>query len=208
MGVLVMQGIANVKDSAALAEEKAALSGWLRKQYASREIIRADATLGAYARYYKQFKKTYHVFHQIESVAVKGKPIPRVNALVEAMFMAELRHGLLTAGHDLDAITGAVTLDCATGEEKYETMSGEEKTLKAGDMFVRDQAGVLSSIIYGPDKRTQITETTQRVLFTTYAVAGVSAKAVWAQMEDIVRRVRVFSPEAETTRIAVYPDRV
>ncbi len=206
LGVLAMGGIENIKESATLEGEKATLATWLGARYASREAIKADETLGSYAAYYKRFKKNYHVFFQVESVAVKGKPIPRVNALVEAMFMAELRHGLLTAGHDLGMVRGTVTLDCATGAENYETMSGEEKTLKAGDMYVRDEAGVLSSIIYGPDKRTQITEETREALFTTYAVDGITREAVRTQMEDIARWVRLFSPQAEIRLMDVYPN--
>ena len=44
----------------------------------------------AYNACYKGFKKTYHVQLQLESVALKGRSIPRVAALMEAMFMAEL----------------------------------------------------------------------------------------------------------------------
>lgn len=205
MGVLLLGGIENIKESAALEEEKAALSTCLGSRFDSREAIKADETLGAYAAYYKRFKKNYHVFFQVESVAVKGKPIPRVNALVEAMFMAELKHGLLTAGHDLGVVRGPVTLDCATGAERYETMGGEEKMLKAGDMYVRDEQSVLSSIIYGPDKRTQITEGTRQALFTTYAVDGITREAVRIQMEDISRWVRLFSPQAEIRLMDVYP---
>jgi DNA/RNA-binding domain of Phe-tRNA-synthetase-like protein len=204
MGVLVVDGIINTTESMALEIEKGALTKWLRERFDSREAIKADATLGVYAAYYKRFKKNYHVFFQLESVAVKGKPIARVNALVEAMFMAELKHGLLTAGHDLDAIAGEVTLDSARGDERYETMGGEEKTLKAGDMFVRDELAVLSSIIYGPDHRTRITEGTRRALFTIYAPEGISAGAVMAQMEDIFRWIRMFCAEAQTAKVTVY----
>lgn len=204
MGALAVEGIDNTQVSETLEKEKAALEAWLGERFDSREAIKADATLRAYAAYYKRFKKNYHVFFQLESVAVKGKPIARVNALVEAMFMAELKHGLLTAGHDLDAIAGAVTLDSARGDERYETMGGEEKTLKTGDMFVRDAQGVLSSIIYGPDQRTRITEDTQRALFTIYAPERISAGAVMAHMEDIVRWIRMFCAEAQTAKMTVY----
>ena len=66
----------------------------------------------AYAAYYERFNKTYHVQLQLESVALKGKSIPRVSALVEAMFMAELENLLLTAGHDLDVVQGRPGSTC------------------------------------------------------------------------------------------------
>jgi len=204
LGVLAVEGIVNKQVSDALDAEKVALAQWLAERFDSREPIKADATLQAYAAYYKRFRKNYHVFFQMESVAVKGKPIPRVNALVEAMFMAELKHGLLTAGHDLDEVAGAVTLDCAMGDKRYQTMSGEMKTLKTGDMYIRDEIGILSSIIYGPDGRTHITGKTRRALFTVYAVDGITERAVKRHMEDIVRWIRLFSPEAQTIAMAVY----
>ncbi len=204
MGVLAVEGIDNTQMSAALEVEKEVVTAWLRERYNSREVIKADENLQAYGRYYKRFKKNYHVFFQIESVAVKGKPIPRVNTLVEAMFMAELKYGLLTAGHDLDAVVDAVTLDSASGGERYETMGGEVKTLKVGDMYVRDEAGVLSSIIYGPDGRTRITEETRRALFTTYAPEGIAQAAVRTHMAEMARWMRLFSPEMEIKMMDVY----
>ena len=60
-------------------------------------------SLQVYDTYYKRFKKTYHVQLQLESIVFKGKSIPSVAALVEAMFMAEIKNMLLTAGHDLEA---------------------------------------------------------------------------------------------------------
>jgi len=196
MGVLAIAGIDNTSHSDALEMEKEALVRWLEERYDSREMIKSNVILKAYARYYKRFQKNYHVFYQIESVAIKGKPIPSVNALVEAMFMAELQHGLLTAGHDFDQIRGTVTLDAASGEECYTTMSGQKKTLQAGDMFVRDAAGVLSSILYGPDKRSRITEKTERALFTVYAVEGIPTDMVQTHLDRILGWIRLFSPSS------------
>lgn len=203
MGVLALSHIENKAQDAVLDAVKKALEDELRQRFGSREAIKADAVLQAYAAYYKRFKKNYHVFFQIESVAVKGQPIPRVNALVEAMFMAELKHGLLTAGHDLDTLAGEVVLDAASGDEEYTTISGETKTLKAGDMFVRDGMGVLSSIIYGPDKRTRISRQTQCAFFSIYAPDGIGQAAILAHMQDIEGYIRLFSPGAVLERMDV-----
>jgi len=204
MGVLVVDTIVNIRRSDDLKREKEKLALLLRKQYRSREEIKADETLQAYADYYKTFKKNYHVFFQLESVAVKGKPIPNVNALVEAMFMAELQHGLLTAGHDGDLIAGDVVLDCATGTERYMTLSGEEKTLKAKDMYVRDGEGVLSSIIYGPDQRTRINMDSRKALFTVYAPAGIQPEKITVHMQAICDWIRLFSPSLKIEKMHVY----
>ena len=62
-----------------------------------------------YINYYKRFKKTYHVLLQLESIN-KNKSIPRVDAPVQAMFMAELNSFLLTAGHDLNRIQSPIKI--------------------------------------------------------------------------------------------------
>ncbi|HEY3341815.1 MAG TPA: hypothetical protein VGK81_07345, partial [Anaerolineae bacterium] len=127
VGVLAMQNVDNPERHAGLEQRKGQLLADLRARYAgySREALAAIPILRAYGAYLKQFKKTYHVALQLDSVVQKGKAIPSVAALVEAMFMAELDDLLLTAGHDLDSIVEPVTLDASTGREQYELLRGQ-----------------------------------------------------------------------------------
>ena len=141
--------------------------------------LQATRFYSAYAEYYRQFKKTYHIQLQLESIVLKEKSIPSVAALVEAMFMAEMQDLLLTVGHDLDTVHLPLTLDVATGDETYTLLRGEEQILKPGDMMIRDQVGVISSILYGPDQRTQITPATSNVIFTVYAPPGIKRSRSW-----------------------------
>ena len=153
--------------------------------------------LEAYDAYYRQFKKTYHVQLQLESVVLKGKPIPRVAALVEAMFMAELDSLLLTAGHDLDVVQPPVRIEVASGQESYVRLDGVEQVTKAGDMMIVDTVGILSSIVYGPDRRTQIRPETKRALFTVYGPPGIGAREMAAHLEELRENVVLIAPEAE-----------
>ena len=206
MGVLVMRGASNPPHYPELENKKAALEAELRARYSGqdRTMIASHPVLQAYAEYYRSFKKTYHIQLQLESIVLKGKSIPSVAALVESMFMAEMQDLLLTAGHDLDALDLPLTLDVATGTEQYTLLRGEEQTLKAGDMIIRDQTGVISSIIYGPDKRTQITSNTRNVVFTVYAPSGVGMQAVLEHLEHIKENVMIFFPQAGVELIKVF----
>lgn len=198
VGVLAMRGVANPPSDPALDQVKAGLEAQLRARFTDKQGIRALATLQAYKAYYGRFDKTYHVQLQLESVALKGKPIPRIAALVEAMFTAELKNQLLTAGHDLDVVRPPVRLDVATGSERYVRLNGQEQELKAGDMFIADAEGILSSILYGPDQRTQIRPATTRALFTVYAPPGIEQLAVQQHLRDIEAYVRLIAPQAVT----------
>jgi DNA/RNA-binding domain of Phe-tRNA-synthetase-like protein len=205
IGVLAMRDVANPETCAPLDARKEALETRLREDFRGlgREAIKELPVIQAYRTYYKQFKKTYHVRHQLESVALKGEDIPRTAALVEAMFMAELEHLLLTAGHDLDKLVPPVTVDVAQGNETYMRINGKEQTLKAGDMFIADAEGVLSSIIYGPDRRTMIRPQTRNVLFTTYAPAGVSVTLVEEHLETIRDHAMLIASEATVDTLQV-----
>jgi DNA/RNA-binding domain of Phe-tRNA-synthetase-like protein len=203
-GVLAMGNVANPKSHAEMDRANEELEAQIRASFASKEELRALDRLQAYRAYYKRFKKTYHVQLQLESIAFKGKSIPRVAALVEAMFAAELKNKLLTAGHDLDIVEPPVKLDVALGSETFTRINGQEQQLKAGDMYIADTQGVLSAVIYGPDQRTQIRPTTRRVLLTVYAPPGIGAEAVRQHLEDIENYARTIAPQAETELLQVY----
>jgi DNA/RNA-binding domain of Phe-tRNA-synthetase-like protein len=206
VGILAMRDVANPERHAVLDKRKEELEDQLRSRFSDfdRAALKALPTFQAYNAYYKRFKKTYHVQLQLESVVFKGKSIPRVAALVEAMFMAELKSMFLTAGHDLEALQMPVTIDVATGSERYVRLNGQEQTLKAGDMFIADAQGIMSSVIYGPDRRTQITSETRQVFFTVYAPPGIEEQAMYEHLEDIQANVLLFAPEAEVELLKVY----
>ena len=206
VGILVMRNVANPKNHAPLEKEKEAIENQLRSRFSGfdRASLKALPILQAYDAYYKRFKKSYHVQLQLESVVFKGKSIPHVAALVEAMFMAELKNMLLTASHDLEALQMPITIHVATGEERYVKINGKEQTLKPGDMMIADTQGILSSILYGPDQRAQITSRTRHVLFTVYAPPGIEAQTVLQHLQDIRANVLLITPEAEIELLEVY----
>ena len=189
-----------------MEKQKFALEEELRARFAGqdRAALLSHPVLQAYDAYYRQFKKTYHVQLQLESILFKGKSIPSVAALVEAMFMAEMNDLLLTAGHDLDALHPPLTLDAAQGAESYTLLRGQIQTPKAGDMMIRDGEGIISSIIYGPDQRTQITAQTRNVIFTTYAPSGISEEAVMNHLKQIQQNVEVIAPSAKVEMLKVF----
>ncbi len=205
-GILVMRAVANPAHHVALESQKVALEEQLRAQFSGRDraTIANHPALQAYSEYYRRFKKTYHIQLQLESIVLKGKSIPNVAALVEAMFMAEMQDMLLTAGYDLDALHLPLTLDVAAGTERYTLLRGEEQVLKAGDMMISDQDGVIWSILYGPDQRTQITLNTSNVIFTVYAPPGIDEQAVTEHLQHIKENVVVVAPQAQVESLKVY----
>jgi DNA/RNA-binding domain of Phe-tRNA-synthetase-like protein len=206
VGFLVMENVTNPKHHPALEARKAALEASLRDRYGAveRDDLKALPAVVAYRDYYGQFRKSYHVRMQLESVVFDGRSIPSVAALVEAMFMAELDTLLLTAGHDVGALVEAVRVDVADGSERYTKLNGKPQTCKAGDQIMADGEGVISSILYGPDRRTRIRPETERVCFAVYAPAGIEQARLEKHLRDLEANVRVIAPEAGTTQRLIF----
>jgi len=205
-GILVMKNVANPARHSEFDGHKEAFQKQLRSRFAGydRAGLKALPTIQAYNTYYKRYKKSYHVQLQLESVALKGRSIPRIAALVEAMFMAELNSLLLTAGHDLETVQQPIRLKVAEGTESYTLLNGKEQLLKTDDMFMADAEGVISSVIYGPDRRTRITPETRQVFFGVYAVPGVANQTIQDHLEDIRDNIMIFAQEAEVDLLQVY----
>ena len=201
-GVLVMRD-AQPASLESLTRRKQEIEAQLRKDFADK--LFTNDILEIYTQYYKRFKKTYHVKLQLESIALKGKPIPGGPGLVQAMFMAEVKNLLLTAGHALDTLQFPVTLDVAQGGESYTLLCGETRQLKTSDMFMADSQGIISSIIYGPDQRTMIQPATRSVMYTVYAPQGIPRQAVTDHLNDIASFVQIAAPHSHIDLVQVFP---
>ena len=197
VGILVVDHVTNPEHSAMLDEQKRMIENELRSKYSNRSELVESPILDAYIAYYKKFAKTYHVQQQMESVIFKSKSIPSVAGLVETMFMAELKNGLLTAGHDYLALQLPLKLNVVNDGEQYILMNGKTQIAKPGDMSISDEAGIISSIIHGPDSRTRITSETTKVMFVVYAPSGIPHDFVFQHLSDIYSYIKLFAPNSE-----------
>jgi len=197
VGLIVIDKVTNPEHSEVLDEQKRMVENELRTQFPNRTALLENPIIKTYSSYYKKYEKTYHVQQQIESVIFKNKNIPSVAGLVETMFMAELKNGLLTAGHDYDALQLPLSLDVVSEGERYVLMNGKEQAAKPGDMRISDEAGIISSIIHGPDSRTRITPDTKKVMFVAYAPPGIPHDFVFQHLSDMYRYIKLFAINAE-----------
>jgi DNA/RNA-binding domain of Phe-tRNA-synthetase-like protein len=209
IGILALDGVENPPEHAALAARVQQIEDELRSRWAgaSRADLLRLPELEAYRRYYRAFDKTYHVQLQLESVALKGRKLRGNGSLVLATFAAELHDLLLTAGHDLAAMQGALVVDVASGGEQYTGLGGRVLALQPNDMCIRDEAGIVSCILYGPDDRSQIRPTTRQAMFCTYAPAGISTEAVAGHLDEIAGNARLIAPGASVAHQQVYSAR-
>jgi DNA/RNA-binding domain of Phe-tRNA-synthetase-like protein len=195
IGVLELSGLDNRRSSPRLTERKRAIEASLRERYHgyTRQDFLALPVMADYDRYYKRFNKTYHVQLQLESIVLKGKPLPDVSPAVDANFMAEVETLILTAGHDAQTLTRPVVIDVSRDDDQMIQMNGTSRAVRAGDMIMRDAGGVSCSIIYGQDARSPITPETSRVLYVAYAPAPIAPDIVERQLRGVEENLRLVS---------------
>ena len=202
IALLELSGVENTHPSEALNQRKRATEARLRETCAgfNRKDFLALPVMAAYARYYKQFNKTYHVQLQLESLVLKGKKLPNVSPLVDSNFVAEVETFILTAGHDAARLNGAVVFDVSREGDRITQLNGESKPIRAGDMIMRDAEGVSCTILYGQDNRSPISAQTNQVLYVAYLPVGVPVESANEQFQKIKDNIRLFSPDAVVKR--------
>ena len=205
IGLLEVSGVENTIASPKLDEEKRRVEADLRTSYQgySRQDFLEIPAMSVYRAYYKRFKKTYHVLQQVESIALKGRSLPNVSPLVDANFAAEVETLILTAGHDVAKLAGNVTIDIAIEGDEMTQMNGKLKALYPDDMVMKDESGIVCSIIYGQDNLSPITKNTSHVLYVAYVPAGIPSALVEKQLEKIKNNIRLFSEDAVVEQLTL-----
>ena len=182
-----------------LEQKRLTLEKQLRERY--QELERADVrqlpVMYDYTQYYKRFKKSYHILLQLDSICNKHRSIPHSESLVQAMFMAEMKSFILTAGHDLDKTKGSITFDSSLGSETYQNLRGDQVTCKQGDMLMADSQAVICSVIYGQDQRTRITNASTHVLYVMYVPPGIDPGVVEMHTLDLEENVLLVFPGSQ-----------
>ncbi len=198
-GLMVMREVQNPPANSSLVEAKKKLEDELQKQFSGQDKkdLRQNRPISDYHSYYKKFKKTYHVLHQLESIANNKRSIPDSSALVSAMFMAEVQNQLLTAGYDLASLNGPFKVHLADGESSFEGMGKKLQTPPKNDLVFSDTQKDLGSIICGPNHVDRISSKTTDVVFVVYGVPGVSEEQIANHLSAIKDFVKLVSPAAK-----------
>jgi DNA/RNA-binding domain of Phe-tRNA-synthetase-like protein len=200
VGLLSMDIDRSLTHSGEIDQKRVALENQLREQFQGieRAEVRQLPVMNDYTQYYKQFKKSYHVLLQLDSICNKNRSIPHTDALIQAMFMAEMKSFILTAGHDLDQTDGSIKIDSSHGNESYKILRGDQVTCKAGDMLMADSQAVICSVIYGQDQRTRITTDTANVLYVMYVPPGIDPAKIENHIIDLEENILLAFPQSQS----------
>jgi hypothetical protein len=199
LGLLELGSLLPRAPSSALDEEASRVEAGLQSRFGSlnRKAMAKTEPARFYDEHFAAAGRAYPVLLQAEAVAAKGRRIAMADPLVRAMFAAELEGMLLCSGQDLASLRPPLGLDCASGTELMPTFGGTEKAPPKGDLVMRDSLGIVASVLLGPDSRTSIDPSTERLFFTIYAPPLVSEESIRSQLGALARLARLACPAAE-----------
>ncbi len=180
-GNIIIRNVPNEKGNKALEERKRNLERKIRENFVE---VDKDTIIQYYNTYFKLWNKTYPIEYQINTVKSGGQ-FPQVSVLVDCMFLAELKSRILTSGHNLDEFKGDLTFDISSGGEMYLKINGKEQKLKKNDIILKDEEGILSSILYGPARRTSISPTTKNALYFAWCPYAIDEKIIKNHLNEI-----------------------
>ena len=191
-GSLIVKEVPNEKDHEALETRKRELERRIREDSGE---VKDFEMIRYYNSYFRMWKKTYTypIEYQINTIK-KGGKFPKVSVLVDSMFIAELNNMVLTSGHDLDTIQGDLTFDISGGDEQYLKINGKEQNLRKGDIFLKDEEGILACILFGPARRTSITPETKNVLYFAWCPLIINEAQVKTHLIEILMNFKKLYP--------------
>lgn len=184
-GSLLVKNQKNMKSHDLLEEKKRLLEKEIREKYPD---PKQDDVIQGYNDYYRKWGKTYPIEYQIKSLK-KGKRFPLVSVLVDCMFIAELGNKILTSGHDKDLIKGGLVFDLSDEGERYSMLNGKNQKLEKNDVVLRDDEGILASVLFGPARRTSIRSDTSYPLYFAWCPHGIEPIIVEKHLQDIINNL-------------------
>jgi DNA/RNA-binding domain of Phe-tRNA-synthetase-like protein len=196
-GSLIINKQQNLKNHPDIEQAKRLIEKKIRETYPA---PKEDPIVQRYAGYFDKWGKTYPIEFQINSIK-KGRTFPQVSTHVDCMFMAELENRILTSGHDRDTIQGRPVYDLADEGEEYVKLNGKKQVLLKSDVILRDDDGVLASVLFGPAARTSIKGETVNPLYFAWCPVGIGHETVDEHLSTITKFSKmVYGEKIETAR--------
>jgi len=131
-----------------------------------RDSQSVQESLAVYERFFARQDREFPLTKQIATVTKRG--LPPAPPPVLALLALEAATGVLMGVQNLDAIDRSLTLDALRGAETFVGMRGNTITCRPGEIVVRDAAGIVASLLQGPDKRTSVTPRSRNLAFCVF----------------------------------------
>ncbi len=182
LGLVEVKGSVNT-GSRELRDERSTVERIVKKEYRNWEKV---DIIKAYDKFFGRHDRPFPILEGVKAV-LKGKGIPTLSPMVDAMLLAELKHLVLMGVMDSDRMDGALTVDQAMEGDEFTNMAGDTVTLEQGDVVVKDRGGVIGTYLEGQSLRTKVTGKTKNCAYFAFYVPGVKDARIKNCLKDAAR---------------------
>jgi len=106
---------------------------------------------------------------------VGGKPLPRINTLVDAYNLASIKTEIAIAAFDADRIRGDLRMCYSEKDEEFPGIGMKKPVLlQGGEIVVSDEEKLVAIYPYRDAEDSKVTEATRNVLLLFCGVPGIS----------------------------------
>jgi DNA/RNA-binding domain of Phe-tRNA-synthetase-like protein len=177
LGIVTCPGVDHLSLQATVASFQSSLQ--LDKQENSERIMRR---IQAFDSFFAKNDSRSPLGSQFEMVRRKG--LPPGNVLVQALLLSEMSTGLLMGAQDASAIEGELICELAGSGESFRGMRNEVQC-RAGEIVLKDNLGIIASLLQGPDHRTRLKKDTKDVVFFVFSAPGITVNEIHEGTEQI-----------------------
>ncbi len=171
----VIKGVRVEEESDALERFKEEIADETRKKY-TLETIKDEDIFRKYRDFFWQLgidpTKKRPAAEALTRRILQGKPIPRVNTLVDSYNLASIKTGIPMGAFDLDKLDGALTLRFAK-EEEFLGIGMSEPLILKDVLVASDEKGLVAIYPYRDSDATKMTLRTKNVFLLICGVPGI-----------------------------------
>ena len=124
---------------------------------------------------------------------LRGRPIPRINTLVDAYNVASVKTEVAIAAFDAAKLSGPLTLRFAVEGERFMGIGMPKPvTLKGGEVVISDGVKLVAVYPYRDSDDSKITERTRSALLIACGVPGISEERLRLAVEESLNLITKF----------------
>ncbi|MEE9406368.1 MAG: tryptophan--tRNA ligase [Candidatus Aenigmarchaeota archaeon] len=198
LGLVEIRNVVN-SGSRELRDERRTVERIVKKEYRNWEKV---DIIKAYDKFFGRHDRPFPIVEGVKAV-LKGKGIPTLSPLVDAMLLAELKHLVLMTAHDLDKIDGTLTVDQAMEGDEFVNIAGDTVPLEQGDVVIRDRKGVIGTYLEGQSLRTKVTKKTRNCAYFAFYVPGVKDVRIKNCLKDAAKMASLGKGKPSDTELHI-----
>ncbi|MCE4599383.1 MAG: hypothetical protein F7C81_04205 [Desulfurococcales archaeon] len=126
---------------------------------------------------------------------IRGKPIPRINNIVDIGNIVSLETLIPIGLYDYDRINPPLTLTTAKGGEEFEPIGGRKIKLKQGTPIIKDSTGKVVHVYPHRDSiHSMVTESTKTLLVIAAGAPGIPVKNLVQAVNMVINLIKSINP--------------